>query len=65
MAETKGIKTYTLTICYNDDTDEVEYIKESVDGTFKCLYYGDIDISEYFDEETLGYMDEFYEIGDS
>ena len=65
MAEIKGIKTYKLTICYNDATDVIEFIRESVDGTYKCLYYGDLDISLYFDEEALSYKDEFYEVGDS
>ena len=26
------LKLYTLTICYNEDTDEIEYIEECVDN---------------------------------
>ena len=65
MAETKGIKTYSLKICYNDKTQEIEFIQEYIDGDSKNLMYGDMIISEYFDEEGLEYMDEFYEVAET
>ena len=34
-----------------------------IDGTGKCLYYGDIDLADYFDDEGLSYMDDLYEVG--
>ena len=42
------MKIYTLTIAYNEDTDEVEYLQEEVieeqDGTVKFIDYTSVDI---------------------
>ena len=63
MAEVKGKKIYFLEICFNDSTDEIEYISECIDGSRKTVYYGDIDLLDYFDEEGVALMDEIYEVG--
>ena len=63
MAEVKGKKIYFLEICFNDSTDEIEYISECIDGSRKTVYYGDIDFLDYFDEEGVALMDEIYEVG--
>ena len=65
MNDKKGLKVYNLKICYNDKTGQLEYIQESIDVERKTLYLGTIDISDYFDEETMALMDEMYDVGDS
>jgi hypothetical protein len=65
MNDKKGLKIYNLKICYNDKTGQLEYIQESIDVERKALYYGTIDISDYFDEEGLALMDEMYDVGSS
>ena len=51
----KPNKIYTLTIVYNDDSEEVEYLQETI-----CVDDMDVDnasilvdLSDYWDEETL------------
>ena len=61
----KGKKIYFLEICYDDANDEIEYVREYIDGTSKAIYYGDIDITDYFDEDGMSYIDELYELGES
>jgi hypothetical protein len=57
-------KKYVLTIEYDEDTEEIEYISEEMvikeEEPFK---FGDADISEYFDDELLDYIRECYIIG--
>jgi len=63
MAEIKGIKVYRLEICFNDETEEVIGVRESIDGAFKSVYYGEIDLADYFDDEGLSLMNELYDLG--
>ena len=61
-------KVYRLEIVFNPDTEEVEYIEETVTtddptGTEDMLHYADIELSEYFDEEDLKMMGGCYNIG--
>tara|TARA_R100000781_G_C4073320_1_gene125227 strand:- start:173 stop:391 length:219 start_codon:yes stop_codon:yes gene_type:complete len=65
MSEKKGLKTYILTICYNDKTDELEYIQEQLDVETKSIIVGTVDITEYFDEECMALIDEMYDVGTS
>ena len=63
-----ALKTYTLTIEYDEDTEEVEYIQEYIDEEeFECLVEfessGCIDMSEYWDKETMKLIDEIYDVG--
>ena len=63
-----GTKTYTLTIEYNDETEQVEYITEHVDvDEFECLVEFEsskiIDMSEYWDEEALELAKQIYDVG--
>ena len=58
----KPNKIYTLTIVFNEDTEEVEYLQEYV-----CLDDADIpqssilmDFSEYWDEETIAMFKDIY-----
>ena len=63
-----ALKTYTLTIEYDPDTEEVEYIQEYVDeDEFECLVEfessGCVDMSEYWDKEALEWANEIYDVG--
>ena len=63
-----ALKTYTLKIEYDPDTEEVEYIQEYVDeDEFECLVEfessGCVDMSEYWDEETMKLASEIYDVG--
>ena len=64
MAEdVKGKKIYFLEICFDDSSEEIEYVREFIDGSSKCIYYGDIDLADYFDDEGLSLMNDVYEVG--
>ena len=52
----KPNKIYTLTIVYNDDSEEVEYLQETicVDDTEEVDNASIlVDLSDYWDEDTL------------
>jgi len=58
------MKRYVLTIEYDEDTEEIEYVSEEmVIRESEPFNFGEVDISEYFDEELLEYMSECYIIG--
>ena len=63
-----ALKTYTVTIEYDPDKEEVEYIQEYVDEEeFECLVEfessGCVDMSEYWDDETMKLVDKIYDVG--
>jgi hypothetical protein len=63
-----ALKTYTVTIEYDPDKEEVEYIQEYVDeDEFECLVEfessGCVDMSEYWDDETMKLIDKIYDVG--
>ena len=58
----KPNKIYNLTIMFNEDTEEIEYLQETV-----CLEDDDIpedsilmDFSDYWDEETMNLLKDIY-----
>ena len=59
----KGIKRYVLTIEYNTDTEEIEYIQEELTDNQEVFEYGDVVLDDYFDEEALELISEAYIIG--
>ena len=59
------MKKYTLTIEYNEDTEEIEYISEEIVGEESVFEYGDIVLDDYFDQETLDLLKDAYIVGDS
>ena len=64
MAEdVKGKKIYFLEICFDDCSEEIEYVREFIDGSSKAIYYGDIDLADYFDDEGLSLMNDVYVVG--
>ena len=63
--EIKGKKTYKLEICYNDSTSDIEYVYEYIDGANITYYYGNVDMTEYWDKETIDLIEVMYEVGET
>jgi len=61
-----ALKTYNLTIVYNDKTDEVEYIQEELTGEqLTIATIGSVDITEYFSDDIIELLSECTEIAES
>ena len=68
-------KIYHLTIEYDDATDEVEYLVETVDVAsdqeegfepeIEMVEVMGIDVSKYFDQAVLRLIAECYEVGEA
>ena len=62
-------RIYHLTIEYDADTEEIEYILETVDEVdedhVQLTQIGSIDLEEYFDKETLKEILSNYEVGEA
>jgi len=58
-----SIKRYILTIEYNTDTEEIEYIQEEVTDSREVFEYGDCILDDYFDEESLELLSDAYILG--
>lgn len=58
-----AVKRYILTIEYNTDTEEIEYIQEEMVDDEEVFEYNDIVLNDYFDEEALELISEAYIIG--
>ena len=62
------MKVYTLTIVYNQESEEIEYISEEIEGDSASVLHerGVIDMSdEEFDEEDLEFMSGCYIVGEA
>jgi len=61
------MRIYTLTIVYNRETEEIEYISEEIEGDEKemSLERGVVDIGDYFDEETMKLITGCYIVGEA
>ena len=58
-----GTKRYILTIEYNEDTEEIEYIQEEMVDDDTVWEYGDLVLDDYFDEESLELISGEYILG--
>jgi len=62
-------RIYHLTIEYDADTDEVEYLVETVeqleDDEVRLIEIGSVDISKYFSKEVLKELAQCYEMGEA
>ena len=58
-----GIKKYILTIAYNEDTEDIEYIQEEFVNDDSLWVYGDLVLDDYFDEESLELISDGYILG--
>ena len=61
------MKIYTLTIVYNEDKEEIEYISEEIEGDTResLLKDGMEDIGDYFDEDDLKLITSCHIIGEA
>jgi len=62
-------RIYHLTIEFDPETDDIEYILETVDEVdeehVQLVQIGSIDLEEYFDKETLKQILQCYEMGEA
>ena len=60
-----GIKRYILTIEYNEDTEEIEYIQEEMvdDEMEHAFEYAELILDDYFDDESLELISSRYILG--
>ena len=62
-------RIYHLTIEYDNDTEEVEYLVETVeqleDDQVRLIEIGSVDISKYFSKEVLKELAQCYEMGEA
>lgn len=64
----KPNKIYTLTIVYNDDSEEVEYLQETIcvddmEEVDKASIL--VDLSDYWDEDTLKQLTDQYYVAEA
>ena len=62
-------RIYHLTIEYDADTEEVEYLVETIeqleDDEIRLVEIGSVDISKYFSKEVLKELAQCYEMGEA
>ena len=62
-------RIYHLTIEFDPETEEVEYVMETVDevglGDVQLTQIGTVDLENYFDKETLKEILMCYEVGEA
>jgi len=62
-------RIYHLTIEFDPETDDIEYILETVDEVdeehVQLTQIGVIDLEEYFDKDTLREILQNYEVGEA
>jgi len=63
----KPNKIYNLTIVFNDETDQIEYLQETVEVDSDCLVEDSvlIDFSDYWDEETIEMLKDVYYLAEA
>jgi hypothetical protein len=59
MAERK----YVLTIVYDKEKEQMEYLTEQVIEDEPEILVDGVDISQYWDEEGLAYIKDIYDVG--
>ena len=60
------MKVYTLTIAYNEEKEEIEYISEEIaDDEEVMIERGTIVLNDYFDEEGLELIAGCYIMGEA
>ena len=58
-------KIYVLTIEYNEDTDQIEYIQEEIIDENKAIPLKTIVLEDYFDSDSMVLISDSNEIGES
>ena len=54
---------YVLTIEYDPESDEIDSISEELIKDEPCVYVDDLDMSDYWDEDSLRLIEEMYDVG--
>ena len=54
---------YILEIVFDPDTDEIDSISEELIKEEPCVYVDDLDLSDYWDQESLKLIEEMYDVG--
>ena len=62
-------RVYLLTIEYDPDTEDIEYVMETVehvdDGHVQLTQIGTVNLEDYFDEDVLKEILQCYEVGEA
>ena len=62
-------RVYHLTIEYDPETEDIEYIMETVEHVdsdhVQLIQIGTVDLEKYFDKETLKEILQCYEVGEA
>ena len=63
----KPNKIYNLTIVYNDEAEQIEYLQETIEIDDDCLAEDSIliDFSDYWDEETIEMLKGVYYLAEA
>tara|TARA_Y100001963_G_scaffold78973_1_gene109622 strand:- start:1971 stop:2150 length:180 start_codon:yes stop_codon:yes gene_type:complete len=59
------MKRYILTIEYNEDTEEIEYLSEEILDDENSQYIGDLSLKDFWDDDDLEFIYKSYIIGES
>tara|TARA_Y100001973_G_C5117096_1_gene290741 strand:+ start:336 stop:500 length:165 start_codon:yes stop_codon:yes gene_type:complete len=54
-----------LTIEYNEDTEEIEYLSEEILDDENSQYIGDLSLKDFWDDDDLEFIYKSYIIGES
>lgn len=57
------MKIYYLEIGYNEDTEEIEYISEEVEGDVNTFNIDGVDMKQYWDEDYIKLSKDMIDIG--
>lgn len=57
------MKKYILTIKYDDNKEDMEFLSEEILEIIDPNDLGNIELDEYYDKDILEFMDECYIIG--
>ena len=58
-------KTYTLTITYDDETEEIVEYEEFIDMDDRWFSVGNIDLTDYWDKEAVSWIGDMHDIGEA
>ena len=58
-------RIYTLKIVYNTVNDECEFVEEKITSDSFRTIIPNVDLEDYFDEDTIQMINESYEVGEA
>ena len=60
-----AIKTYKLTVVYDEAEDDIKFLSEEIERDKRYFEVGTLYLEDYFDDETLDMMHKMYDIGEA